>query len=86
VVNVATLHTRAIALITIFPADSFAQLFKALAPYVEALGIVRLLRIIAEENEGFQGGDGVQFLVDAPQNIIEEWLELYRNVTAGRCW
>jgi hypothetical protein len=76
-------QTLSVPEFAIFAANDIAQLLKALAADVEALGSIGLGGIVAEEDEGFKSSGRVQFLVDAPKDVVEERLKSHMHASAA---
>jgi hypothetical protein len=76
-------QTLSVSEFTIFTTDNISQLLEALAADVEALSRVGLGRIVAEEDESFECGGGVQLLVDAPKDVVEERLKSHMHTSAA---
>lgn len=68
----------------VFTSNSISELLKAFSTDAELLSDGLLGRIIGEEDEGLQGRIWIALLVDAPQDVIEEGLEIDRHGAFGR--
>lgn len=61
---------------TVFAGDSIPELLKALSADAEFLGDCLLCGVIGKEDKGLKGCVRISLLVDAPQNVVEEGLEV----------
>lgn len=73
-----------ILVLAVFASDSISQLFKALGSDSEFLSNRLLRRVVSEEDEGLQGRIRVSFFVDAPQDMVEEGLQIDRHSALSR--
>jgi hypothetical protein len=73
----------AIFVFPILATDSLSQLLEPLDFDVKALGKLQFIRVVAEEDEGLQGGHRVKLLVDPPQDVVEEGLDVTRHGFIG---
>lgn len=73
-----------VLILAIFTSNGIAELFEALSADAELLSDGLLGRIISEENEGLQSCIGVSLFIDAPQDVVEERLEIDGHSALGR--
>lgn len=73
-----------IFVLAIFASDGISQLLKALGSDAEFLSNRLLRGVVGEEDEGLQGRIRVSLLVDAPQDMIEEGLQVDRHGAFSR--
>jgi hypothetical protein len=71
-------------ILAVFTSNSIAELFEALSADAKLLSDGLLGRIISEENEGLQSCIGVSLFIDAPQDVVEEGLEIDGHSALGR--
>jgi hypothetical protein len=65
-----------VLVLAVLTGDSIAQLLQALSPDAEILCDRLLGRVVGEEDEGLESCIGIALLVDAPQDVAEERLEV----------
>jgi hypothetical protein len=68
----------------VFTSDSISELLKALGADAKLLSNRLLRRVVSEEDEGLQSCIRVSLLVDAPQDVVEERLEIDGHRALGR--
>jgi hypothetical protein len=73
-----------VLIFAIFTSDGITELFKTLGTDSKLLSDGLLSRVISEEDEGLEGSIRVSLLVDTPQDMVEERLEIDRYRALGR--
>jgi hypothetical protein len=64
--------------ILVLSADGLPKLLEAFRSYLKTFRILDLVFVVAEEDEGLQSCDRIHFLVDAPEDVVEERLKSKR--------
>ena len=82
ILSISLLHHLSIPEVSILATNSFAQLLKTLSPYLKAFRVVDLALVVAEEDESLQSGYRVNFLMYAPEDVVEERLKFRRDTVA----
>jgi hypothetical protein len=77
--DLLTLNDLSILEFTLFSGYDETNVGEAFCADTETLSELGFGRVIGQEDERLQSSNGVQFLVDAPQDIIEKRAQVRRN-------
>jgi hypothetical protein len=77
------LHGQRVPVLTIFARHGITELLQALGPNAKLLRDRLFCGVVGEEDEGLEGGIGIVLLIDAPQDMAEEGLEVHGDSALG---
>jgi hypothetical protein len=69
--------------LAVFTSNSVAELLQALGPDTKFLGNHLLRGVVREEDERVEGCVGVRLLVDAPEDVVEQRLQVDGDCAFG---
>jgi hypothetical protein len=81
--NFQLVYSQMVLVLSVLTGDRIAQLLQALSPDAELLCNCLLVRVVRKEDEGLEGCIRIALLVDAPQDVVEEGLEVDRHNALG---
>jgi hypothetical protein len=78
------LQSQMVSVLAVFARHGIAELLQALGPNAKLLCNRLFCGVVGEEDKGLKGGIGVVLLVDAPEDMAEQGLEVDGDSSLGR--